>query len=226
MLLDDLGRAPRNPTLHEKLSELFYNLSRSGEYKVRDALEEKIQGLEVIPVGDKQGALTVCGEGHEIRVLVGNRGGFLERKSLQREWRSFASGRIAGATNEPTSCRILALSSAYLNSQKGWDSKTSTLHLTSALLKIPEFDRPLGEPQFSRSGDVIVFAVIEGTDSGIWKLEPHSEPVKIRDGYFASPVIRLTSDDIWVNAQDNKLWFTDLGYLLRMPLPKTQNTQK
>src|SRR5262249_56132464 len=68
--LDDLRRAPKNPTPHEELSGLFYRLSRSGEFTARYTIEDTIPGVEVVFADKNQSVLKICGEGWEIRALI------------------------------------------------------------------------------------------------------------------------------------------------------------
>ncbi|HEX2487932.1 MAG TPA: HEAT repeat domain-containing protein, partial [Blastocatellia bacterium] len=110
IVLDGLRRAPKNPTLHEELSALFYRLSRSGDFTTRYEIEDKIPGVEVLLADNKQEALMVCGEGREIRVLIGEKGADYTRGLAEAmpEWREFSSGKPGGVTEDPRACRMLS----------------------------------------------------------------------------------------------------------------------
>src|SRR5262245_6863858 len=110
IMLDGLRRAPKNPTLHEELSGLFYRLSKSGEFVTRYTIEDKIPGVEVLLADKKQEARTVCGEGREIRVLIGEKGAEYKRAFAEDtpEWREFSSGKPGKVTDDPSACPMLS----------------------------------------------------------------------------------------------------------------------
>ncbi len=179
IILNGLRRAPKNPTLHEELSGLFYNLGRAGEFTVRYTIEEKLPGVEVVFADKQQEARVVCGEGAEIRVLIaekshGRRRGVAETKP---EWREFSSGKPGKATDEPALCR--ALSAATLPGSAWGDGHHA----------------PLSAP--SRQGDGWVYFVY-GKDPGVWRVEPGKEPEKIITGAYHNHVI--TPDGKWLAA--------------------------
>ena len=109
-MLDAARRTPKNPTLHEELSGLFYRLSKSGEFVTRYAIEDKIPGVEVLLADKKQEAMMVCGEGREIRVLIGEKGAEYKRDLVEAmpEWREFSSGAPGKVTDDPQACRVLS----------------------------------------------------------------------------------------------------------------------
>src|SRR5262249_17808067 len=110
IMLDALRRAPKNPTLHEELSGLFYRLSTSGKFVTRYEIEDKIPGVEVLLADKKQEARTVCGEGREIRVLIGEKGAEYKRGLAEAmpEWREFSSGKPGKVTDDPSACPRLS----------------------------------------------------------------------------------------------------------------------
>ncbi len=179
IVLNGLRRAPKNPTLHEELSGLFYRLSKSGEFVTRYAIEDKIPGIEVLLADKKQDALMVCGEGSEIRVLVAKKDaeyklGFVEAAP---EWREFSSGKTGGVTDDPAACRVLSMISTVMKHK--WNNHYRDISLPT------------------RSGDAWVYSS-DGEDSGVWKYEPGAEPVKIISGSYEDPV--LTPDGKWLVA--------------------------
>lgn len=180
--LDALRRAPKNPTLREELSGLFHRLSRSGEFVMRYAIEDKIPGVEVLLADKKQGAAMVCGEGREIRVLVGEKG--VEYKcgiaEAMCEWHEASSGKLGNVTEEPTAC--------------------PRLFLIQLLMKIRSKSHYSGNGQlgeFERSGAAWVYA-LSGIDAGVWKVEPGAEATRIINGTYANPVV--TPDGKWMVA--------------------------
>jgi hypothetical protein len=169
ILLDHFERTPKNPTLHEELSGLFYKLTNSGQFKELYALEDKVPGLEVMMADDKQWASMVCMEGRQVLVLAGDR---RFSASIGPEWRPFSSGQLGSATDEPSACRLLD----FVSIRKK--------------VKLIDFYFDPGERiPFSRSGDTIVFTNYPEKEEGIWKVEPGSEPVKILSGNYSTPLL-------------------------------------
>jgi hypothetical protein len=110
IVLEGLKPAPRsNATLHEQLSDVFYRLSKAGEYVVHYAIEAKLPGVEVLHAYDKQPILTVCQEGGETLVFVSER--LSEPGSAKQggTWRLFKDGQLGGAVNAPEIFRDLDL---------------------------------------------------------------------------------------------------------------------
>ena len=179
ILLDGLRRGPKNPTLHEELSGLFHRLSRSGEFVTRYAIEDKIPGVEVLLADKKQEAVMVCGEGREIRVLVGEKGTEYKRRSAEAmpEWREFSSGAPGKVIDEPAACRVSSLIKASMKIQ--WNDHFSGI------------SRP------TRSGDSWVYTSF-GKAAGVWKFELGNEPAMIISGYYSRPVV--TPDGKWLVA--------------------------
>jgi hypothetical protein len=185
IVLNDLRRAPKNPTPHEELSGLFYRLSRSGEFVTRYAIEDKIPGVEVLLADRKQQAMMICGEGREIRVLVGEiwnkyRRGFAE---AMPEWHDVSSGKLGKVTDEPTACPRLSLIQSFMKIR-------SKSHYSG-------HDQLSGEQLLTRSGAAWVYD-LSGIDAGVWKVEPEAEPEKIIDGSYTDPVV--TPDGKWLVA--------------------------
>jgi hypothetical protein len=174
--LDDLRRAPKNPTPHEELSGLFYRLSASGEFAVRYNIEDKIPGVEVVFADKNQYVLSVCAEGGEIRALILENGVEYRPGAVngEPEWREFSSDKPGDVRDEPSACRTSNLPSSA--------PKDAT---------VIQVGRP------ARSNGSLFYAT-HGADGGIWKVAPGMEPVKIVSGDYNSPVI--TPDGKWLVA--------------------------
>jgi hypothetical protein len=179
IMLGALRRAPINPTLHEELSGLFYRLSKSGEFVTRYAIEDKIPGVEVLLADKKQEAIMVCGEGREIRVLIGEKGAEYKRGLAEAmpEWREFSSGKPGKVTDDPSACPILSAIPMLMKIR--WDGHSG----------------PFNQP--TRVGSAWVYS-LSGEDAGIWKFEPGTEPAKIISGPYSYPVV--TPDGKWLVA--------------------------
>jgi hypothetical protein len=180
-----LRRTPNNPTLHEELSGLFYRLIRSGDFVTRYAIEDKIPGFEVLLADKKRDAAMVCGEGREIRVLVGEKGAEYKRgfPNAMCEWHEVSSEKLGKVTDEPAACPRLGLIPSYLKIRSNYlyhgDGNSSEI----------------GSP--TRSGSAWVYAS-SGIDAGVWKVEHGPEPEKIISGSYAYPVV--TPDSKWLVA--------------------------
>src|SRR5262245_42172128 len=174
--LDDLRRTPKNSTPHEELSDLFYRLSRSGEFTVRYNIEDKIHGVEVVFADKNQYAWRVCAEGGEIRALIQENGAEYRQGAANSapEWRDFSSGKPGAVRDEPSACR--------------------TLNMSSSAPKYATVIR-VGRPAQS---DGSLFYATHGADGGIWKVEPGMGPVKIVSGDYNQSVI--TPDGKWLVA--------------------------
>jgi HEAT repeats len=194
ILFDHFERTPKNPTLHEELAGLFYKLTKSGEFKERYSLEDKVPGLEVMMADDKQRVSMVCMEGRQVRVLVGEKdfGSGPDGLSKFLEWRSFSSGNLGSPTDEPSACRPLDFVSKLKKIKDGGVS----------------FDPGL-KTDFSRSGEIVVFTNYSVKERGIWKVEPGSEPVKILSGKYSAPLfidnkkLLFAIKDEYINGEDN-----------------------
>jgi HEAT repeat protein len=185
--LDELRRAPKNPTRHEELSGLFYRLSRSGEYTARYNIEEKIPGVEVVFADKRQSVLKVCAEDGEIRALIEGKGAEYRQDSAKAapEWREFSSGKPGDVRDEPSACRVL--------------------NTPSSAPKNATIIRPSLFGQTAQSGGALFYSKYDG-DLGIWKVEPEKDPVKIVRGNYNELII--TPDGKWLVA--NK-WVTEEG---------------
>ena len=179
IMLYALRRAPKNPTLHEELSGLFYRLSKSGKFVTRYEIEDKIPGVEVLMADKKQKAIMVCGEGREIRVLIGGKGAEYKRGFAEAmpEWREFSSGEPGKVTDDPSACPIL--SAVPMLMKINWDGHSF----------------PFSQP--TRVGRAWFYSLSD-EDAGLWKFEPGAEPAKIISGPYSYPVV--TPDGKWLVA--------------------------
>jgi len=190
------GRAPKtNATLYEQLAAKFYQLSHSGEFKLRYLMEDKIPGLEVLLADDKRKVFTVCQDGSQTRqlaVMVEP-----ERTDLAGaapnpvarlqpfsgfEWRAFAAGQLGQLIEEPRACQFQNLA---INAQ---DWLREIRNRSGVIL---DWHNKVGETWFAP-------AVIEG-EAGVWKFEENKAPAKIADGTYVNLVV--TPDGKWIVAK-------------------------
>lgn len=181
----------KNATPREQLAGLFYQLSHTGEFKLRYAMEDKIPGLEVLLADDKRRVFTACQEGGQLRLMVepehsdSASANSANRPAFSFEWRTLAtgqSGQLSAAVEEPPSC-----------------------HFYNMMLNAPEWVTDVRQ-RFgvmmdwrARLGDAwLAPAVIEG-ESGIWKFEENKSPAKIVEGTYVNVVV--TPDGKWIVAK-------------------------
>lgn len=175
-------RAPKkDATLHEELAGFFFLLSRTGDFKLRYALEDKLPGLEVLFSSTKQRVFAVAQEGKDLRVLVGEaiRFGVGKQDLFPYEWHSFEAGQLGGIASPPT-----ALAELF--------GAAKSLQSTEFLLpaQMPHFGQLLLQQK------VVYFAAPFAGDAGIWKLPFSGERIKVRDGAYLGVVV--TPDEKWL----------------------------
>src|SRR5262249_26530489 len=131
----------------------------------------------------------VCGEGSEIRVLIGEEGVQYKRGLAEAtpEWREFTSGKPGKVIDDPAACRVLSMIPSFMKMR--WNDRYRSISL------------PM------RSGGAWVYASY-GEDSGVWKFEPGTEPAKIISGSYILPVI--TPDGKWLVAI-KRVWEGDIN---------------
>ncbi len=188
IMLSQLRREPKQgATLHEQLSGLFYRLSKTGEYKLRYAMEDLIPGVEVLLADDKRPVISVCQESGQVRVQVAAEGPDSLSRNVaspnisQYEWRALASGQLGAQVDDVPNCQ----SGNQLLSLPDW---LRDLRIQTGL--IPDHRARLGNVWFAQSG-------IEN-EYGIWKFEEGKAPVKVVAGGFSSLIV--TPDGKWLVA--------------------------
>ena len=201
--LNQVGRTPKkDATLQEQLAGLFYRLSRSGEFKLRYALEDKIPGVEVLVAEDKRQVYAICQEAGQLRVMVSVEN---ENPNLNPEkgfeWRELVDGRLVAPVDEPPNCQPGSM--VWNRSEWVRESRMKFGAMFDPRAK-------LGNAWFAQSN-------VEG-EPGIWKFEDGQSPVKIAAGIYGNQV--LTPDGKWLIAK--KTIQSDDNYetrLVRIHLP-------
>ncbi len=183
ILLRGVRRAPKkDATEYEQLAGLFHTLSRTGDFKVRYDLEDKIRGLEVLFTNEKQKVLSIGQAGTELRVLVSKDLTTLLRKRdndpFPYEWRSFADGQLGGLVSPPTALAdFFAISKTLLTTRPQMEG-----HNGLGINLLP--DRR-----------IVYWAIPYGSAPGIWKLPVGGDPVKVREGAYLG--LAVTADEKW-----------------------------
>ncbi|MEK7831253.1 MAG: hypothetical protein AAB401_09230, partial [Acidobacteriota bacterium] len=177
-------RAPKKEaTLHEQLGGLFYRFSRSGEFKLRYALEDKIPGVEVLVAEDKRQVYSICQEGGQLRVMVSVENpnpNIAPEKSF--EWRSLFGSRLGAPVDEPANCQ----SGNLLWSQTDWMRE---LRMKSGAMFDPR----------ARLGNVWFAQASMENEPGIWKFEEGKSPAKIVAGINGNLI--PTPDGKWLGGK-------------------------
>ncbi len=182
ILLRQARRAPKkDATPHEELAGLFFTLSRTGDFKLRYDLEDKLPGLEVLYSNAKQQLLMVAQEGKELRVLIGDYSASRQRNKEQfpYDWRSFDAGQLGGIVSPPTAM------AEYFEAAK---SLGSIELLTSASDYLVA--------QILPKQKVVYAAMAFGGEPGIWKTTFSGERIKVREGNYLGAVV--TPDEKWL----------------------------
>lgn len=183
ILFDQFRPAPKkDATLHEELAGFFYTLSRTGDFKLRYALEDKLPGLEVLSSSEKQRIMSVAQEGTDICVLVNERNaaqGQRIRELFSYEWRSFAAGQIGSIVSPPAALA---------------ESFEAAKTLRSGELLAPVLAPLFG--QIMPKQKVAYAAVPFEGEPGIWKLAFGGERIKLREGRYLGVVV--TPDEKWL----------------------------
>jgi len=189
IMLSQLRREPKKEaTLHEQLSGLFYRLSKTGDYKLRYAMEDLIPGVEVLLADDKRPVISVCRNGVQPLVLVAAERPDSPYRNVeppdapQYEWRALASGQLGAQVDETPNCE----SGNFLLSLPDW---LRDLRLETGL--IPDRRARIGDAWFAQSRTE--------NEYGIWKFEEGKSPVKVITGAFSNLVV--TPDGKWIVAQ-------------------------
>jgi hypothetical protein len=178
-------RPPKGATPHERLSGFFHRLSKSGEFRLRYALEAKVTGLEVLHADDNLKAYFVGQEGGETRVMVRDQKEFDAKVGRGRwseffQWRALSADGLGGPTEAP---------------------KNSAMALPVELpedMRETDFSAVRGGAQQARLGEAVVVSAWWSGENALWKVQPGLSPVKIVAGqYFGYAV---TPDERWLVA--------------------------
>ena len=100
----NLQRAPkRDATHYEQLSGIFYSMMRSGNFKVRYDIEDKIKGVEVVYANEKHPIFGIAKEKGELRVYSRNDEPSATTNDAKNvpQWYTFENSQLGAVTNAP-----------------------------------------------------------------------------------------------------------------------------
>ena len=179
--LGSLARAPKkDATPSEQLAGIFYTMSRSGDFKTRYDIEDKIKGLEVVYANEKNPILGVGMEKKELRVYARNNEDTSTKGSRNlSQWYVFEAGQFGGATTVPD--HLAESYQLYDELDKVWPNGRNVIKnfSTIPLRKATYFT--LDSPEVS---------------AGIYKLTAGAKPEKILSGNFFG--LEVTADEQWL----------------------------
>ncbi|MGH9799335.1 MAG: hypothetical protein ACRD82_03145, partial [Blastocatellia bacterium] len=180
-------RAPKKEaTLHEQLGDLFYRFSRSGEFKLRYDMEDKIPGVEVLLADDKRQVFSICQEAGQLRAMVSVEGANPNIKLEKAfEWRSLVGGQLGAPVDEPPNCQP----GNFFWSQSDQNNWMREIRAKAAAMFDPR----------AKLGNVWLAQASVDDESGIWKFEEGKSPVRLIAGIFGNLV--PTSDGKWLIAK-------------------------
>ena len=106
IVLSGLHPTPaQDATLHETLAGFFLQLSRTGEFKISFALEDKFPTLSVLPADDVYAPVAICQEGGQMRVAVTEKN-TKEDLHINPEWRALTKDGIGGIVTVSPACEM------------------------------------------------------------------------------------------------------------------------
>lgn len=201
--LDQVRRAPKkDATAQEQLAGLFYRLSRTGDFRLRYVLEDKIPGVEVLVADDKRQVYSICQNAGQLSAMVSveiTDPDVAPEKGF--EWRSLVDGRLGAPVDEPPNCQP---GTAVWN-RSDWVREMRMKFGTM-------FDAN------AKQGNVWYAQANAENEPGIWKFEEGQSPIKIASGIYGNLI--LTPDGKWLIAK--KTVQTEDNYesrLVRIQLP-------
>lgn len=184
ILLNDLKRAPKkDATSYEQLAGLFYSLSRTGDFKIRYDIEDKIKGIEVIYANEKRPILGVGMENKELRVYLRNteNPATATDPENQLQWHVFEQGQLGSTTTPPT--HLTESYELYDELDKLWPNGRRGLRYLSVIPSRHTTYLTKDEPD---------------DEAGIYKLTNGTQLEKILSGNFFG--LEVTPDEQWLIA--------------------------
>ncbi len=179
--LGNLAPAPKkDATPSEQLSGIFYTMSRSGDFKIRYDIEDKIKGLEVVYADEKKPIMGVGMEKKELRVYARNTEDSITKDSGNiPQWYVFEGGQFGGATTVPD--HLAESYQLYDELDKGWSSGRNQIRSFSPI--------PLRKATYFTLDSPEELA-------GVYKLTSRAKPEKILSGNFWG--VEVTADEQWL----------------------------
>jgi hypothetical protein len=97
------GKPDYGRKIHNRLSKLFFNLTKTGDFKLRYKMTDEIENVEVLYADEENKVEAVCRQAAELRVLISKQ---VDGASV-REWHDFSQGIPGRIVEQPAECPIL-----------------------------------------------------------------------------------------------------------------------
>ena len=178
----NLQRAPkRDATHYEQLSGIFYSMMRTGNFKVRYDIEDKIKGVEVLYANERRPIFGIGKEKGELRVYSRNDEPSATNNDAKNvpQWYAFENSQFGAVTNAP---KLVAESyELYNDLDKVWESGRGGIKYLSM---IPDKN--------------ITYLTKESPaeEAGVYKLIAGGKPEKILNGLLYG--LEVTPDEKWL----------------------------
>jgi hypothetical protein len=97
------GKPDRGRKIHNRLSKLFFNLTKTGDFKLRYKMTDEIENVEVLYADEENKVDAVCRQAAELSVLISKQ---VDGASVC-EWHDFSQGTPGRIVEQPAECPIL-----------------------------------------------------------------------------------------------------------------------
>jgi len=178
--------------IYEELVEKFYELEKTGSFRVSYSADKYIKGLKVLIRYEDYKIKSVWQQGNDIRVLVKENKEYQMRDKLV--WHKFENNTVGGKTVEPTGINII---NAFESVPTGDFVLDGDEYVTIG----PDFEfmeHLNNYPWQSQWGSYLVYSLrdYESNTDGLWLTQKGKNPKLINEGVYAHPVVIPHTD--WV----------------------------
>ncbi len=182
IILQNLRRAPKkDATPYEQLSGIFYSLMRTGDFKIRYDIEDKIKGVEVVYADEKNPIYRVGMEKKELRIFtrISESTPSTNEPRNPAQWYVFDGGKLGGVTTSPS---LLA----------------ESFEVNNELAKIRQDGSRVARFLSVIPSKQIAYITKDSPtdDAGIFKFTFGGKPEKILSGNFYG--LEVTTDEKWL----------------------------
>ncbi len=186
------GAPDHGKTPHNRLSKLFFKLTKTGDFKLRYRMENDVPGLEVLHANDEQPVEAVCKSGQSLSVLIAKK----RNDASQSDWRDFSEGRPGRIAERPAACSIPGVTEAVPETKLNDYRNHSTWQ--------------------SRAGSEVIRSGEWNKQDGLWRCSKGHDPVLLLAGPYSYPLV--TPDGKWLVAVKGKEHRNDMGSGVRISL--------
>ena len=178
----NLQRAPKKDATHyEQLSGIFYSMVRTGNFKVRYDIQDKIKGVEVVFANEKRPIFGIGKEKNELRVYSRNDESTATTNEAKNvpQWYAFENSQFGAVTNAP---KLVAESyELYNDLDQVWENGRAGIKFLSV---IPD------------KNITYLTKELPAEEAGVYKLSAGGKPEKILSGLLYG--LEVTPDEKWL----------------------------